>query len=416
MGSGFVFFIRMFIPNVGNPSFVTFFFQILSLILLYSTKSHKTLFKGNFIIFLIYFIFILFSSIYFVLWNIEPGNRLIDIAYISVSIVYLLFLHKIDYSISKNLLIGILILSFIINLSVVYASFTDPNFGIGMRATVNFSKTQEFSGNPHVYAKNGLTSIIISLLFLFKSKIKNFGAYIFFWICLFTGIAIMFLTLVKTAILISPFVVILFLFTFLINKNQHSIPLEKENSTFNLKPILSLGLILFILSFFYTNYLKDIIDSYGTIAVRFVSKSINTILGNAEGSLGFDSSTYTRVENLQKLKNLLLDHPYYFIFGNGYRFYYVDVPIAEVFMNFGIIGLFIFVTYLVIIYTFSIKNIFMSTDMFQIFLSIYILSTFLSTFTQGRPLDYNFFIHSSFYIRFLGVNSFTNQHETTRLS
>lgn len=414
MGSGFIFFIRTFVPRLSNPSIVTLVFQILSLILLFSNKSYKTLYKGNYILFLIYSIFISYALFHFFTMNFEKGTRIVDIAYLLISITYLLFLHKIDYSISNKILIGVLILTFLINVSLIYASFSNPNFVIGMRATVNFSNTESYSGNPHVYAKNGLTSIIISLLFLFKTRHKYLLNYIFYWICLFTGIAVMFFTLVKTYIIISPLIIALFLLTF-IPKNTPS-KINRIESNKNYKPIYSFLIIIMSLFLFKSNQIDEIFQTYGNLAYNFTKSSINTILGTASTSGGIDESTYTRIYNLGRLKNLLFEHPSYYIFGNGYKFYYVDVPIAEIFQNFGVIGLGLFLTYFILIHFFSVKNILKSTDLFQIFISIYIFSTLLSTFTQGRPLDYSFFIHASFYIRFLGVNTFSEKHEITSLS
>lgn len=414
MGSGFVFFIRTFIPRIGNPSFVTLIFQILALALLFSNKSYKTLYKGNKIIFYSYLTYVAYSLLFFLLLNNEPGNRITDVVYLGISVIYLIFLHKIDYSITQKLLIAVLILSFLINVSVIYASFSNPNFVIGMRATINFSNTENYSGNPHVYAKNGLTSIIISLLLLFKSNDKKIWQYIIYWICLLVGIAIMLFTLVKTAIIITPFILLLFLITYIPKHNEFEVISNKRKKASQL--FKSFLIIIFSFFLFKTEKINQIFESYGNMAITFTTRSINTILGISGNSGGFDESTFMRVQNLTKLKNLFFDNPLYFIFGNGYRYQYVDVPIAEVFQNFGVIGLFLFLIYLFNIYFFSLKNILTSNDLFQIFLSIYIFSTLLSTFTQGRPLDYGFFIHASFYIRFLGVNIFNEKYEITSLS
>jgi hypothetical protein len=267
-----------------------------------------------------------------------------------------------------------------------------------MRATVNFISPNNsgFSGNPHIYARNGLNAIIISLLFLFKTKNNSFLTYIFYWICLLIGISVLFLTLVKTAIIIAPLIFI----TFLITKKNYI--QSKINST---KILNSLITVLSITFFFIIDKIQNLIQAYGETAFKVVEVSMNTIFGNSSEK-GIDVSTLERVKNLNYVKNLFQENPTFFIFGNGFRTFYVDVPFIEVFLNFGLIGILMFIAYLIPLYMFSIKNILKSSDNFQLFLSIFIISTILSMFTQGRPMEYGFYISAAIYIRFLGTDKF----------
>lgn len=139
------------------------------------------------------------------------------------------------------------------------------------------------------------------------------------------------------------------------------------------------------------------------MASLFVLKALNTILGQNNTEVGIDPSAMYRINTINYVKDLFINNPLYFIFGNGYKFYYVDVPVLEVFLDFGIIGLILYLFYISFTYYFSFKNIFLSNDNFQIFVSIYIITGFLSLFTQGRPIDYTFFMHAAFYIRFLKI-------------
>jgi hypothetical protein len=211
------------------------------------------------------------------------------------------------------------------------------------------------------------------------------------------------LTLVKTAILIAPFIIILILISKRI-KNQDEI-VKKEKSNKQFKIFGSLLILLFITFSFNLNQLIDIINSYGNIGFSLINNSLGTIFGiNSNGSVTIDSSTLTRVNNLKFVKDLFYNHPIFFIFGNGYRYFYVDVPIVEIFLNFGIIGLILYILWHFLLYFFSIRNIISTNDSFQLFLSVYILSTFISLFTQGRPLEYGTYIHAAFFIRFLYTN------------
>ena len=412
MGSGFVFFIRSLAPSLGNPSFFTLAFQILSLGMIFTNTSFKTLYKGNNVIFTFYLLFLAYALVFFFFLNKEPGDRIYTATYITLSILYLLFIHKIDYSITTYLLKGILILTLLTNLSLLYSIITNPNFIIGMRATINFNSstsTSEYSGNPHIYSRNALNAFIISFIFLFKSANSKIHQIIFYWICYLLSMVILLLTLVKTMILMAPII----LFTLLLTKR----PTTNISALFKQKRKVYLTLLILVLItyFFNDDKILNILSSYGEMGTRFLSNSLYTIFGGDSTESTIDASTAGRVDNLSFVKELFLNRPFYFIFGNGYKFFYVDVPIVEVFLNFGIIGLGLFLIYLASTYFFAIKNLVKSIDPFQIFLSVYIISTSLSLFTQGRPLDYSFFMHAAFYIRFLGTDQFKVNHEVINI-
>ncbi len=372
---------------------------------MFTNSSFKTLYKGNYALFICFSLFMLYSLLFFILNNSDPGYKYINMVYLGLSIIYLLFLHKLDYSISNHILKCILFITLLINLGLIYSIITNPFYAIGMRATVSFtsSDSNSFSGNPHIYARNALNSLIVSMIFLFRYKETKLVNYLYYWICLLISIIILFLTLVKTAILIAPFIIILILISKRI-KNQDEI-VKKEKSNKQFKIFGSLLILLFITFSFNLNQLIDIINSYGNIGFSLINNSLGTIFGiNSNGSVTIDSSTLTRVNNLKFVKDLFYNHPIFFIFGNGYRYFYVDVPIVEIFLNFGIIGLILYILWHFLLYFFSIRNIISTNDSFQLFLSVYILSTFISLFTQGRPLEYGTYIHAAFFIRFLYTN------------
>ncbi len=410
MGSGFIFFIRTLLPTLGNPSLITLLFQGLSLLFMFTNRSFKTLYKGNYILFLSFSLFMLYATIFFVLKNGEPGYKYMNILYLTLSTIYLILLHQLDYSLSKYLLKSILILTCLINLGLIYSIATNPYYVIGMRATVSFASNDSnvFTGNPHIYARNALNSLIVSLIFLFRYKESKLLSYVFYWICFLLSIAVLFLTLVKTAIVIAPFIIILIFFS---NKGIYdNSKLMKENSTKRLKIVSSLVILLILMFSFNLNKLIDLLNNYGNIGINLLNNSINTILGSsAEGNSVVDSSTLTRVQNLNYVKDLFTNHPMFFIFGNGFRYFYVDVPIVELFLNFGVIGLGLYCFWLFLLYFFSFKNISENQDSFQLFISVYIISTTVSLFTQGRPMEYGTYIHAAFFIRFLYTHKLTNR-------
>jgi hypothetical protein len=68
----------------------------------------------------------------------------------------------------------ILIFTLLTSLALLYSIYTNPEFVLGSRATVQYkSGSGEFTGNPHVYSRNGLAGFIISMLLIFHSGYKN---------------------------------------------------------------------------------------------------------------------------------------------------------------------------------------------------------------------------------------------------
>jgi hypothetical protein len=109
-----------------------------------------------------------------------------------------------------------------------------------------------------------------------------------------------------------------------------------------------------------------------------------------------------RVSNFNYFIELWNDNPINFLFGFGYRFRYIDIPVLESFINFGFIGFLLYLCFNIILLVYSIKA-FKSNSIFQIFLGLFYLHTFLAIFSSGRPLDFTYWIAFLVYIRFLGV-------------
>lgn len=401
MGSGFVYFIRSLLPNLGNEAISNLIFQCISIVLINTNPNYSKLYKGNLILFITTYSYFIINILYFFLYNTADGGIWInELILFGLSGAYLIQLMKVDNKIQDILPYAILILSLLINISLLYSILSNPYYIIGMRATVNFASNTsgKFSGNPHIYSKNGLIAVIVSLLLIFKNDKKfNILQYCFLWICLLLGLVCIFATLVKTTFLSLPLVIFLLILTY-INRGK-----IKENK-YRLKTIWQAFFLLIIPTILFSiNKITALFNQYGSIGLKMLQKSFNS-LGIGNGDTGtLDVSTNERVYNFKKLIFLLKNQPLEFLFGNGYKYFYIDIPILEVFIDFGIIGFIPFVLFFIMILFLSFKNILTSNNIFQLFLAFYIITTILTYFTQGRPMDYWFFIQSSLYIRFLGI-------------
>jgi hypothetical protein len=111
-----------------------------------------------------------------------------------------------------------------------------------------------------------------------------------------------------------------------------------------------------------------------------------------------------RVDNIEFVQKEFLYKPYNFILGNGFKYKYLDIPILEVWVNFGILGLLIFVLFNIYI-LFSITKAIRSDSIFQNFIALLYLNVFITLFTSGRPVDTIYWIFYLILIRFINVTN-----------
>jgi hypothetical protein len=160
--------------------------------------------------------------------------------------------------------------------------------------------------------------------------------------------------------------------------------------------------ILYYLNILNNRYsFLELINNYFNSFLTLVYKAVNTGLKGGK-TADVDDSAMGRVSNFNYFIELWNDNPINFLFGFGYRFRYIDIPVLESFINFGFIGFLLYLSFNIILLVYSIKA-FKSNSIFQIFLGLFYLHTFLAIFSSGRPLDFTYWIAFLVYIRFLGV-------------
>ena len=360
----------------------------------------KVGYKPNLLLFQVGISFLLISIFYFIFYNGDKGSfnsEIINFVFLSL---YLLFLLKAKNSIQGYLPIVILGFTLITNLALIYSISTNPAYVIGSRATVQFkSATGDFAGNPHMYSRNGLAGFIISILLIFKNDLtlwlKNnalirLAAHANLWISLLV------IVLTQTRVtFISLIIVMLSILIFVF-------PLK---TFFKVTHWYVVGFYMSI--FYYLNVLNnrysfvELINNYFNSFLGLVYKALNTGLKLGKND-DVDDSAMGRVSNFNYFIELWNENPTNFLFGFGYRFRYIDIPVLESFINFGLIGFLLYLSFNIILLVYSIKA-FKSNSIFQIFLGLFYLHTFLAIFSSGRPLDFTYWIAFLVYIRFLGV-------------
>jgi len=399
IGPPLIYFLKGY-SSLGTGSVFTGICYFLGILLMLNDTPIKIGHKPNILLFQVGISFLIISVFYFIFYNGDKGSfnsEIINFVFLSL---YLLFLLKAKNSIQGYLPIIILFFTLITNLALIYSISTNPAYVIGSRATVQFkSATGDFAGNPHMYSRNGLAGFIISILLIFKndltlwlknSALVRLAAHANLWISLLvvvltqTRVTFISLILVMLAILIFVF------------------PLK---SFLKVTHWYVVGFYMSI--FYYLNVLNnrysfvELINNYFNSFLGLVYKALNTGLKLGKND-DVDDSAMGRVSNFNYFIELWNDNPMNFLFGFGYRFRYIDIPVLESFINFGFIGFLLYLSFNIILLVYSIKA-FKSNSIFQIFLGLFYLHTFLAIFSSGRPLDFTYWIAFLVYIRFLGV-------------
>ena len=400
IGPPLIYFLKGY-ANLGSGSVFTGICYMLGIALMVNKTPVKIGYKPNILLFQFGITFLVIAIFYFLFYNGDKAYFNSEIINFAFLFFYLLFLLKAKNDIQGYLPIILLIFTLITNLALIYSISTNPAYIIGSRATVQFkSSTGEFAGNPHMYSRNGLAGYIISILLICKNDIslwlKNspiirLAAHANIWISLLV------IVLTQTRVtFISLIIVNIALIIFVI-----------PYRTFF--KVIHWYVIAFYMSFFYyLNILNnkysflELINNYFNSFLGLVYKAVNTglKLGKTDE---VDDSAMGRVSNFNYFIELWNDNPFNFLFGLGYRYRYIDIPVLESFINFGLVGVLLYLSFNIILLVYSIKA-FKSNSIFQIFLGLFYLHTFLAIFSSGRPLDFTYWISFLVYIRFLGVH------------
>jgi hypothetical protein len=396
LGPPFIYFLKALImPNSISFLFTGFFYG-LGICLMLITVNNKFGFLPNLHLLLFGGVFFFISQLYLFLYNLERQSFNLDVLSLILILLYFLFLLKTDNEIKDIMPFWIFIFTLIINLSLLYSISTNPLYSFGVRATVQFG-TDDFTGNPYIYAKNGFAGFIISTLLLkFRnSPIKyysNFFVQFFSHVNLWVSVVVIFLT--QTRSMFLSFTIILIPLLFLSRNNS----VIKATLKINYALYLFYSFLMILFTFFNIKYsIIDVVSNIFLHSYETFSGAIGTAL--SMGTISQDSSAMSRVFTLEYLIKLIQERPELLLIGGGYRFLYLDIPVLEVLINFGMLNFIFYLVFTFYLLKFSFKAIF-SSNVFQIFLGYMSVQLFIASFTSGRPLDFSFWISYLIFIRF----------------
>jgi hypothetical protein len=271
---------------------------------------------------------------------------------------------------------------------------------MGARATVQFKRqgNSDYSGNPYVYSRNGLFGFVISLLMIHMKpvlvKSYSFFTRLLLHINLWISLIVIIITQTRATFLALAIILVLAI-AFVFKFNRHFFSPSKSAYFFY-------GLITLMINYIDNRFhIIEIISGYYSNYATLIERAILT--GSKLGKVSEqDASAMGRVRNIEYFSLEWRQNTYEFIFGHGYRFKYMDIPVLESFLNFGIIGLLLFLGLQGALIYYAIKSL-RSGLLFQTFLGLIYFHTFISIFTSGRPTDLPYWVTYFVFIRFLGV-------------
>lgn len=291
-----------------------------------------------------------------------------------------------------------LVFTFFGSVCLIYSMATNPLFIIGQRATVVFGDgTSTASGNPHVYARNAFAGVFASYFFL---KSRNILWKLFAFFNLILSLVVLILAQARSILLAFLFSVALFVY-FNVGKDTVKVFFKAL-----FKPLNLIYIALFIAGLLYfistQQQIIDIIDLYYNTFLETFSRALLTAFG-LEDEKNLDMSAMGRVNNIDLIIFLFSEIPYAFILGGGFRFFYVDVPVIETFVDLGIAGVVSFCLMNYMIFKEAVYTLKWKVNPFACFVAYFYMTYFVGIFTGGEPYGTSYWFIFIVSIRFLGI-------------
>jgi hypothetical protein len=395
----FIYFLKELF-GIGQTSLFTGVVYSTSLILLLNHIPLKYFYRGNEVLAFTGLSFFFLGFFYFLFYNSQRSSLVVDAINFTILIGFIYCIFRVDNDVQYYLPIIILIVTLINNFALIYSISTNPNYVLGARATVQYNKGtgEDFSGNPIVFGRNAVAGLLISFLIIQKkaqyfignkSVLVNLIAHI--------NLLVSFIVLILTQTRGNFISVGLCIVFYLVFGNYNFIKGFKSRKI----TVIYYLIVLVILQYFNKAYkILETFNRYSDQAYEFLLRALNTGLGINNAGTTQDASALNRVQNINFIKKIIARDWFDFVFGKGYKFWYVDIPALEAFVNFGILGVVLFCVFNLFILYYIILGI-KTKNLFQNFISLFYINLFVAVFTGGRPLDFSYWVFYIILIRFL---------------
>ncbi|GAB4024312.1 hypothetical protein [Spirosoma koreense] len=388
----------------GSSTFTALCFGM-GLIMMIPFTVLRRLYRPNEQLFWVGIAFLLLSITYMYVYP-EPGgsDKPRELIWYAFIFIFLFLLISIPNDIIRVAIPVIVFFTLVSNLGLIYSLIKDPSWAIGQRATIVLNNSDDGSGNPHVFARNAYMGVVACAIWLMRPD-TNF---LFRLLSLFAGILnIIILVLTQTRSSVVALLVATALFM-AINVRPAQIR-TAIRGLFRPIPIIVMAAGVIGVILFFRRYGDVYSVLYGYV-LNFMDRNLENIyafLGlHAKGvdyRAALDDSVANRANNFNFLLNTFLGHAHMLIFGYGYKFSYLDVPIMEAFTDLGLAGLLLFGGINVMVLRQCIRVMYQNPNPWNTFLAYFYILVFVQVFTGGRPFEVTFWFPLALMIRFMGV-------------
>ncbi|MRS65383.1 hypothetical protein GJJ30_29095 [Larkinella terrae] len=327
-----------------------------------------------------------------------------DAVYYVYVLLFLIFLINIPNDIIEVFIPITIAFTVVSNIALVYALLTDPTWSIGQRAAIQFGEGEYRTGNPHVFSRNALMSVIACGIWAFRPQTTFVPRILSLFASVF-GMGILVLTQTRSSIVALILIIGLF---FMFNIRPRQI---KDAIRGLFRPAsLALMLVVFMGISFFMRKNGDLIAILYGYAVAFIERNMENVyalLGmkvQNQFTASFDASAGNRATSFQYLRNIFEGHLHVVLIGQGYKSAYLDVPLMEALINHGIAGFVTFTAFCFSALFYSIKTIRDNPDSLSTFLAYFYIMLFVQLFTNGRPYEISFWHPFCLMIRFVGIS------------
>ena len=352
--------------------------------------------------------FLAFAIFYMFVYNgagQSPVGTDKDLIYYTYIVLFLFLLINMPNDIIRVFIPIVVLFTLVSNMGLIYSLLTNPSWAVGQRAAITIGGNDEASGNPHAFSRNAYMGVIACAIWLLRSE----TSVVFRLLAFFAGVLnviVLVLTQTRSAILALIIATGFFIY-FNVRPKQirHAV---RELLTPIPIIIMGVGLVgvLFLIRRFSAGY--GILYGY---AISFMERNLDNVyalLGMKAAGTNFqaklDDSAVYRSISAQFFSNVIEGHLPDLIFGYGYKYIYLDVPILESLTDQGIVGFILFagLNAMIIYYVMGVMR--RNPNSLSVFLAYFYMLVLVQLFTNGRPYDISFWFPLALMIRFMGVD------------
>lgn len=312
------------------------------------------------------------------------------ISYGLIALVALCVLFMPPKAIGNPFIYWVLILSFIGAVSLIYYVSINPTYVIGQRASFAFAG--ETGGNPHINSRGAFFGIVASVLALKYHKTVKLGLIIPVGLVILF-VAVLFLTQTMVAYLTTFAFGLLFVVCNFSVSNVVSI-FKLFFTKWYVLLLLVLGIAALMYQFNKNKQLLDPAIAYFEYRLENLTKSFfedekETKKIQETG----DDSANTRIMHFigvfERLEESINEGNYHYVlFGQGYKFLYIDIPHLEMLDSFGLIGFIFYTTIFIRIVLMCFREMRNPESIGTEFLAYILIYYLINNFTSGQMLDH----------------------------